>query len=232
MLDVGELRPGLWRWSAPHPDWTAAKAGAGGWDQLVGSVYYEAQDSLVLIDPLAPPARTPARERLFAALDHDVTRHGSRVAVLIANRFHARSADEIARRYSAEVWAHDAARPHLGCRVTHAFAEGDVLPGNVRAEGVEGLEPGEVVFYLPSHRALVVADAIVGAGEGELRVCPASWADPSEQGQASYLSRFRPSLRRLLDLPFEAVLVSHGAPVLTGARRALETALDSPPWSE
>jgi hypothetical protein len=33
-------------------------------------------------------------------------------------------------------------------------------------------------------------------------------------------------LRPLLDLPVESVLVSHGAPILSGGKQALATALD------
>jgi hypothetical protein len=41
-VELRELRSGLWRWTAFHEDW----------NQTVGSVAYEADDALVLIDPL------------------------------------------------------------------------------------------------------------------------------------------------------------------------------------
>lgn len=37
-----------------------------------------------------------------------------------------------------------------------------------------------------------------------------------------------PALRKMLDLPFERVIVSHGEPVHT--RAAFERALEAPPW--
>ena len=37
-MNVTEIVPGLWRWTAPHPDW---KAGDD-WEREVGCVYYEA----------------------------------------------------------------------------------------------------------------------------------------------------------------------------------------------
>lgn len=90
-MNVVELAPGLWRWTAPHADW---KQGDD-WERDVGCVYYEAPDATVLIDPLVPPER----ERFFDALDRDVERRGLPVAVLLTVPWHARSAAELARRY-------------------------------------------------------------------------------------------------------------------------------------
>ena len=90
-MNVVELAPGLWRWTAPHPDW---HEGAD-WEQEVGCVYYEAADATVLIDPLVPPER----ERFFEALDRDVQRRGLPVAILLTVPWHARSSAELAERY-------------------------------------------------------------------------------------------------------------------------------------
>jgi glyoxylase-like metal-dependent hydrolase (beta-lactamase superfamily II) len=92
-VSVSELAPGLWRWTAPHPDW---KEGAD-WDQEVGCVYYEAPDATVLIDPLVPPER----ERFLEALDRDVERRGLPVTILLTCKWHERSAVELKERYGA-----------------------------------------------------------------------------------------------------------------------------------
>ena len=91
-MDVQELAPGLWRWTAPHPNW---KDGAD-WEQDVGCVYYEAPGATVLIDPLVPPER----ERFFEALDRDVERRGLPVSILLTVAWHARDSAELAERYS------------------------------------------------------------------------------------------------------------------------------------
>ncbi|MER3488209.1 MAG: hypothetical protein C4307_05585, partial [Chloroflexota bacterium] len=70
------------------------------------------------------------------------------------------------------------------------------------------------------HRALVFGDAVLGAEDGGLRLCPESW-HPRGGGHA----RVRENLRPLLDLPVERVLVSHGEPILHGGRRAREQLL-------
>ena len=92
-MNVLELAPGLWRWTAPHPDW---KQGDD-WEQEVGCVYYEAPAATVLIDPLVPPER----EQFFEALDRDVERRGLPVAVLRTCKWHERSGRELADRYDA-----------------------------------------------------------------------------------------------------------------------------------
>jgi len=92
-VNVSQLAPGLWRWTAPHPDW---KEGDG-WDQEVGCVYYEAPGATVLIDPLVPPER----ERFFEALDRDVERRGQPVSILLTCKWHERSTGELTERYGA-----------------------------------------------------------------------------------------------------------------------------------
>jgi glyoxylase-like metal-dependent hydrolase (beta-lactamase superfamily II) len=92
-LNVAELAPGLWRWTAPHPDW---KQGDD-WEQAVGCVYYEAPRATVLIDPLVPTER----ERFLEALDRDVERRGLPVSILLTCAWHGRSSGELAERYGA-----------------------------------------------------------------------------------------------------------------------------------
>jgi hypothetical protein len=66
----------------------------------------------------------------------------------------------------------------------------------------------------------VAGDVLLG---GPLRICPDSWVGKAGQGAV------REALRPALELPIERVLVSHGEPVLTGGRAALESALDQAP---
>jgi glyoxylase-like metal-dependent hydrolase (beta-lactamase superfamily II) len=66
--------------------------------------------------------------------------------------------------------------------------------------------------------ARVFADALTAPG-GELRV----WATPWHE------ERVLPALRKLLELPFERVIVEHGEPVHD--RAAYERALERPTWT-
>ena len=229
-MDAQELRPGLWRWTAPHPDWTPEEGGPEGWEPDVGCMYYEAPGTVVLIDPLAPPEESDDHERFWSALDRDVTDAGKPVAVLLTVYWHERSARAVAERYGASVWVPERGIRRLEqLRVTNPFQPGDPLPGGVLALPANR-GGGEVLYWLAEHRALVPGDVLLGADDGGLRVCPDSWLPEDFRGEA-----FRTSLRYLLELPVERVLVSHGEPVLTDAREALARALGvphSPPSAE
>ena len=216
-MDVRELAPGLWRWTALHPDWTPAQAEDGeGWEQDVGCVYVETAGSVLLIDPLVP-GEPAARETFLEHLDADVARNGKPVSILLTVFWHERSAGELAERYAAEVWANDGATKRIDSPVTNPFAPADVLPGGLI--GIDAQLADETIYWLPEHRALVPGDAILGVSDGGLRVCPASWLRYLTQADLKL------ALRGLLDLPVELVLVSHGEPVLEDGLAALASAL-------
>ncbi|HEV8374780.1 MAG TPA: hypothetical protein VGR38_00945 [Candidatus Polarisedimenticolia bacterium] len=234
-METKELAPGLWRWTAPHPDWTPDKDKPGGWAQSVGCLHLECAEGIVLIDPLAPPEGSEESRRFWKALDDDVARVGKPVSILLGNHYHQRSAQAILERYrsgpGAVILAPEEARPLLTCEVTRTFRAGDRLPGGIMAFAVSGLDcPGETVFLLPEVRALVCADALIGAGRGRVRVPPPSWGRTTPEGQEHYRKEFRASLRLLSDLDFEKILTSHGEPVLAGGRQSLAEALGSPDW--
>jgi glyoxylase-like metal-dependent hydrolase (beta-lactamase superfamily II) len=186
-MQVAELRRGLWRWTAPHPEW---HEGAD-WEREVGCVYYESRDATVLIDPLIPPERA----HFLDSLDRDVERHGRPVAILLTCAWHTRSSEELAERYGAT----------------------DRVPEDVVAVPFELVE--ETMYWLPAEQALVPGDALMSDDRGRLAVCPDTWLEGDTP------VRLRERLRDLLELPLELVLVSHGQPVLSEGRAALEAAL-------
>lgn len=196
-MEVQRIEDGLWRWTTPHPEWKARDD----WDRDVGCVYWEADDAVVLVDPLVP-ADDEERARFLEALDRDVDRVGLPVAILLTCEWHGRSRAELAARYEARV---------LG---PQEIAE---LPGGITATVAPVAE--EVVYWLPGARSLVPGDVLVG-GEKALSLCPASWL----QGRGGIGQLVR-DLQPLLDLPVERVLTSHGPPVLSDGRAALERAL-------
>jgi glyoxylase-like metal-dependent hydrolase (beta-lactamase superfamily II) len=102
--------------------------------------------------------------------------------------------------------------------VTERVGEAE-LPGGI--EAFPAARRGEVVYWLPEHRALAVGDVLLGAGakpratDEPLRLCPERWL-----GKKSH-EDLKESLRPLLELPVEQVLVSHGEPLLEDGRAAL-----------
>jgi hypothetical protein len=188
-----EIAPGLLRWTAPHPDWEGE---ADGWERDVGCALFEADDALVLIDPLLP---SDGRAEFLAWLDARVD--GGPVSILTTIHWHARDREELAERYranSSRAW--------------------NYVPAGVKPRPLRGA--GETVFWLPAVRALVPGDRLVGA-KGELRLCREEWLQSTNVDRAGLAALMRP----LLELDIERVLVSHGEPVLHDARAVLAHAL-------
>jgi len=207
-MEVTRIADGLWRWSTYYSDWR----------EEVGSVYVEADDAVVLIDPLVPEEQHEAT-RFWEALDRDVERAGVPVHVVVTVFWHARSSAEIVRRYDGRLHAVSRARAAIERRthaVTDVFRPGDRLPGSV--EAFASGRATEVVLWIPAHESLVPGDVILGKSGGGLRFCPPSWL-PSGVGHAELRSALAP----LLELPIERVLVSHGEPMLEDGRSALAT---------
>lgn len=199
-MEVRELGPGLWRWTAAHPEWDHAQQ----WGPDVGSVYAKLPDAIVVVDPLVPADED---ERFWSALDRDVERLGFPVRVLLTVHWHERSVPAVLDRYDAELW-----RPE---------EKGD-LPAGVQAEIVKGSDWVEAMFFLEPHHALVTGDLLIGKDGGiEL---PIDWFPKAEREWAE--RELKPDLReRLGALPVELVVVSHGEPVLQDGAAALNAAL-------
>jgi glyoxylase-like metal-dependent hydrolase (beta-lactamase superfamily II) len=197
VASVQEIAPGLRRWTALHEEW----------NEQVGSLALESDDGLVLIDPIDPP-------RGLRRPDH----------VLLTVFWHGRTAGDLGAKH---VWAWSRSVRRLsnrGVEVTDPFDGGDELPGGVRP--FETARDGEVVFWLPRQRAVAAGDVLLGSGakpratSDPLRLCPERWL-----GKSSHAD-LRNSLRPLLDLPVQRVLVSHGEPVLRAGKRALAGVLN------
>jgi glyoxylase-like metal-dependent hydrolase (beta-lactamase superfamily II) len=137
--------------------------------------------------------------------------------VVVLKPDHVRDVDLFVGRYGAKAfgpslfWRHDVPETEL-----EPIEPNMELPGALRTV-YDGRDRKETPLWLPKQRTLVFADALT-APEGDLRV----WATPWHE------ERVLPALRRLLDLPFERVIVSHGEPVHD--RAAFEGALQREPW--
>jgi hypothetical protein len=191
-----EIAPQLRRWTAWHDHW----------EEDVGALALDSPDGLVLIDPIDPP---PA----LGALAH----------VLVTVYWHGRTTGAIGADH---VWASKRSSRPLqarGIEVTDSFRAGDDLPGGIRA--FQTARAAEVVYWLPTQQALVIGDVLLGAGakpratDEPLRLCPERWLGTKTHAD------LRKSLLPLLDLPVERVLVSHGAPILSGGKQALHDVL-------
>ena len=213
-MNVRELEPRLWYWTARHPEWTPDDGGEDGWEPEVGSYAYVSPDlgTLVLFDPLVPGE---AEDASWEALDSDVRHHGA-PQVLITVPFHSRSSQAILDRYEgARVWAHAPARGELSewTTVTDVFQAGDSLPGGVEAHPAGGSEH-EIAYRIPEHAAVVVGDSLIARPGEPVRVWPDEESVPT-------------ALRALLEHPIELLLLTHGEPVLADGGGALARALEA-----
>ncbi len=213
-----ELRPGLWHWQAPHPDWTPAKK----WPRDVSSCAVDDGARLLLFDPLAVPPELVAlaakREPIvvLTAPWHErdtrslVERFGMPVYVPKPD-----TADDLVRKFGVTREQAGAGSPDvtwLTGEHRRLYAAGDRLPFG--AEALLGREENDLVLWIEGPRAVVSGDTLVDFGRGfQIN----DWLRGGVT-RAEVLERLRPLLDRRIDV----VLSAHGAPV---DRAALERAL-------
>ena len=224
---MDELAAGIHRWTAPHPEWRPAV-------EEVGSYALVADEALLLVDPLLPADTDERLTSLLVRLEL-MAAAATRVELLITIPYHTRSAEALYERFAAErptrIWGHanvrKRLRPETPLEVMPGGAAGTAAPlaaGAADAYTIGRPRRSEHPLYVPSLRAAVFGDAVVGAGGG-LRF----WNQSSGTGEAWYRDVFAPTLAPLAERPVEHVLVTHGPPVVGDGRRALALCLSAPP---
>jgi hypothetical protein len=186
---------GVWHWSVAN----SAIGGATSSSQALAL-----DDGCVLIDPI----------RL------DVDELGSLPrpsAIVLTAKCHQRSAWRYRSMFGAEVWAPDGASA-MDEEPDRRYAEGDVVPGGLRAIRTPGPEP--VHFCLLREDApwiLFCSDLLMGDGDGGLAFVPGQFHDdPAET---------RRSVERLAELEFDVLCLDHGRPVTTDPHGAIAALL-------
>jgi hypothetical protein len=202
---MDELAPGLWTWTAPHPEWTPEDGGPEGWEQEVRSYALDAGDALVLFDPLVDPGEI---QELAARRP---------VVAILTCPWHRRSSAELVARLGAVVHSPAEGADEVGLTVV-PYQVGDDLPGDVEPQ--IGGYPNEATLWIRRHGALVIGDVLLG-GERGFRVQPDSWL---AEGLTPLLLRER--LLPLAELPVELLLPTHGDPITTDALKTLRKALE------
>jgi glyoxylase-like metal-dependent hydrolase (beta-lactamase superfamily II) len=136
--------------------------------------------------------------------------------ILITNRNHTRAANRIAERTGAQVAIHPADAGHAreqGAHIDAALEVGQQV-GSFTIVGAPGKSPGEVALHDPARGLLVVGDALIGNPPGALSLLPDRVVDDPAQ--------LRDSVRALMALDFDALIVGDGVPILQGAKEQLE----------
>lgn len=221
------LAAGIYQWKAPHPTYRTSV-------EDVYSYALETDDALAVVDPQLPPYRDPRRPRLLARLD-EIATGARRLELLITIPYHTRSAESLYERYwstlPTRVWGHAGVGKrltrHAPLHVIPAGAPGsavEIADGTALAFAIGSPRRSETPLYFPDLRTVVFGDAIVGTSEG-LRL----WNQSSSTSAAWYRDVFAPTLRPLLELELDHVLVTHGPSAVGDGRRALEECLAAPP---
>jgi hypothetical protein len=181
-VEAVRLAEGLWRWTAPHPNWENWPTHER-WPREVGCVYYEAEDGTVLIDPLVPVGEEDA---FFRHLDADVERRGQPVVILLTAAWHRRSADVLAARYGARL--------------------GGDPPAGLEEIPIDGADERQVAYFIGPHAALVVAEVFQIDVDGELFLCRSPALKRPDEFEASVDRLLALPVRRLLVSHGEPVL--------------------------
>ena len=135
--------------------------------------------------------------------------------ILLTNRNHVRAANQVRRVTQAPTVIHPADATYArsqGAELNDALQVGEKV-GPLVTVGVPGKSPGELAFYWPERKILFIGDAVIGHPPGRLGLLRESVMDDP--------LRLRESVRRLLDLDLDVLLVGDGEPVLQDAKARL-----------
>ena len=169
-------------------------------------------DGNLCIDPVEP-----SDEDLEELASHGVAR------ILITNRNHSRAANKVRARTGSRTAIHAADALHA--RNEGAELDDDLNPGDkvgpFMVVGVPGKSPGEVALHWPERKILLVGDALVGDPPGRCKLLPEKVLDD--------LPRLRESVRGLLGLDFDILLVGDGVPITQFAKERLRELVDTFP---
>ena len=151
-----ELTPGIWHWTAPHPNIGVEVSS------------YWIPDLRLLLDPLAVPDEV-----------EDVD------CILLSCRHHVRDSIEAAERFDATIHAPRNGMDDYGDDMPiEPYDFGNALVGGaVSAHEVGGLSPDETALHIPSLNALCIADGAIRYGE-DLHFVPDQYMDDPEKDKA------------------------------------------------
>lgn len=141
--------------------------------------------------------------------------------ILLTNRNHSRAANRIREATGAESLIHpdDARHARMqGCEV-----DGDLQPGSqigpLHVLPAPGKSPGEVVLYWRERRLAFIGDLVIGNPPGCCSLLPDEKLDDP--------ARLRASVKTLLDLELDTLLMGDGVSIMTGAKPALRALVES-----
>ena len=158
----------------------------------------------ICIDPVEPDA---------ASLE-ELCRRGV-AKILLTNRNHVRAANQVKAKTGARTAIHAADAAYArsrGAELDDELRVGEKV-GPVQVVAVPGKSPGEVALWWPERRVLIVGDAVIGNPPGSLSLLREAVMDDPPT--------LKESVRSLLRLDFDTLLVGDGESVLESAKERL-----------
>jgi glyoxylase-like metal-dependent hydrolase (beta-lactamase superfamily II) len=164
----------------------------------------------ICIDPVEPDDLTLA----------EIVRAGA-ACIVLTNRNHVRAANLVRARTGARVAIHPADAGHARTQGAEVDSELQLANrvGPFVLVGVPSKSPGEVALHWPERRVLIVGDAVIGNPPGHCSLLPDAVIDDPAQ--------LRVSVRRLLNVDFDVLLVGDGESILSGAKERLRALVES-----
>lgn len=207
-----EIIDGIFTWGGAYPDMP--------WD--LNGYAIRLDDGAVLVDPPSPAdADWPQLDALKPIQK-----------IVITNRDHDREARLFHERYRSPVVAGaNEVGGFASLKIDETVKDGGLLPGGLRVIELPGKSPGEIGLYFdPSQNKVsqqvggivLLGDALIGHPPGQLRFVPEHKLDDALQ--------LKQSLRKLLALDFEVLLLCDGHSLLKGARQKVEQFLETQSW--
>jgi glyoxylase-like metal-dependent hydrolase (beta-lactamase superfamily II) len=199
-----EILNGIFTWGGTYPDMP--------WE--LNGFAIRVTDGTIMIDPPTPVAADWPQLDALKPMKK----------IIVTNRDHDREAEQFRQRYHAPVVAGaNEAGGFASLMVDETVKEGDILPGGLSVIDLPGKSPGEIGLYFDPLRSklfrehggiVILGDALVGHPAGLLRFVPSRKLDDAPQ--------LRTSLRKLLALDFEVLLLCDGHSLLKDAHKTVE----------
>ncbi len=149
--------------------------------------------------------------------------HEGVMNIILTNRNHSRASNRVRARTGAQTLIHAEDADHAGSQDTELDGELIIgsLIGPLEVVSAAGKSPGEVALFWRDRGMLIVGDAIIGSPRGQCGLLPERVMDDP--------ALLRSSVRKLLDIDFDILLVGDGESILKNAKTRLKDLVETFP---
>ncbi len=190
--------------------------------RVPGSMHLiKTDDAVILIDPF------------YQANLAEMEALGTPTHVVICGTNHVRDAAFYRKQYGAQICAHRDLMSKIEVGVDLFFQPGDTLLGLFQTIDMLGTFRGEtaLLYNLGDRNVLIVGDAFFNLQPEDFIVPGMKLvgfrAELNTMPRAFIRKRGFDSYRKILDHDFDALIVSHGAPILSGAKEQVRKLVQS-----